>query len=47
MKARMDGEVITDLEPVFGYLHRGVEKLCEERTFSGILPLTDRLDIYE
>jgi NADH-quinone oxidoreductase subunit D len=44
MKALMDGEVITDLEPVFGYLHRGIEKLCEERTYTGIIPLTDRLD---
>ena len=44
MKATMDGEVIIDLEPVFGYLHRGVEKLCEERTYLGIIPLTDRLD---
>ncbi len=40
----MDGEVIIDLEPVFGYLHRGIEKLCEERTYTGIIPLTDRLD---
>ena len=38
----MDGEVIIDVEPVFGYLHRGVEKLCEERTYAGIIPLTDR-----
>ncbi len=44
IKATMDGEIITDIEPVFGYLHRGVEKLCEERTYSGIVPLTDRLD---
>jgi NADH-quinone oxidoreductase subunit D len=44
MKATMDGEVIIGLEPVFGYLHRGVEKLCEERTYLGIIPLTDRLD---
>jgi NADH-quinone oxidoreductase subunit D len=44
MKATMDGEVILDLEPVFGYLHRGIEKLCEERTYLGIIPLTDRLD---
>jgi NADH-quinone oxidoreductase subunit D len=44
MKATMDGEVITDLEMVFGYLHRGVEKLCEERNYAGIIPLTDRLD---
>jgi len=44
MRAVMDGEVIVDLEPVFGYLHRGLEKLAEERTYGGIVPLTDRLD---
>jgi NADH-quinone oxidoreductase subunit D len=44
MKATMEGEVIINLEPVFGYLHRGIEKLCEERTYIGIFPLTDRLD---
>ena len=40
----MDGEVIVDMEPVFGYLHRGIEKLAEERTYTGFIPLTDRLD---
>ncbi len=44
MRATLDGEVIVDLEPVFGYLHRGVEKLAEERTYTGFIPLTDRLD---
>jgi NADH-quinone oxidoreductase subunit D len=44
MRAVMDGEVIIDLEPVFGYLHRGIEKLAEQRTYTGIIPLTDRLD---
>jgi NADH-quinone oxidoreductase subunit D len=44
MRATLDGEVVLDIEPVFGYLHRGVEKLAEERTFSGFIPLTDRLD---
>ena len=44
MRATLDGEVIIDLEPVFGYLHRGIEKLAEERTFTGFIPLTDRLD---
>jgi NADH-quinone oxidoreductase subunit D len=44
MKATMDGEVVMDLEPVFGYLHRGIEKLAEQRTYTGIIPLTDRLD---
>ncbi|HEY5488401.1 MAG TPA: hypothetical protein VIK00_01065, partial [Candidatus Limnocylindrales bacterium] len=26
---KVDGERVTDLDPVLGYLHRGVEKLCE------------------
>ncbi len=44
MMATLDGEVIVDLQPVFGYLHRGIEKLAEERTYTGVIPLTDRLD---
>jgi len=44
MRATLDGEVVLDIEPVFGYLHRGIEKLAEERTFTGFIPLTDRLD---
>ena len=44
MRMTLDGEVIVDMEPVFGYLHRGIEKLAEERTYTGVIPLTDRLD---
>jgi NADH-quinone oxidoreductase subunit D len=44
LKATLDGEVIIGLEPIFGYLHRGIEKLAEQRTYTGIIPLTDRLD---
>ena len=44
MRLVIDGEVIVDLEPVFGYLHRGIEKLAEGRTYAQIIPLTDRLD---
>jgi NADH-quinone oxidoreductase subunit D len=44
MKTVLDGEVIVDMEPVFGYLHRGIEKLAEQRTYTGIIPLTDRMD---
>jgi NADH-quinone oxidoreductase subunit D len=44
MKVTLDGEVVIDVEPVFGYLHRGIEKLAEERTYTGVIPLTDRLD---
>jgi NADH-quinone oxidoreductase subunit D len=29
---------------VVGYRHRGIEKLAEQRTWTGVIPLTDRLD---
>jgi NADH-quinone oxidoreductase subunit D len=41
---KMEGERIVDLEPVIGYLHRGIEKLAEGRTYIQSIPLTDRLD---
>ncbi len=44
MRATLDGEVVLDIEPVVGYLHRGIEKLAEQRTWAGVIPLTDRLD---
>jgi NADH-quinone oxidoreductase subunit D len=40
----LDGEIITKITPHIGYLHRGIEKLSEYRTYHQILPLTDRLD---
>jgi NADH-quinone oxidoreductase subunit D len=42
--AVLDGETIVDIKPVVGYLHRGVEKLCEEGTYKQNLTFTDRLD---
>lgn len=44
LRAVLDGEVIVDIEPVFGYLHRGIEKIAEGRTYKQNIPLTDRLD---
>ena len=44
MRVTFDGELVVDVEPVFGYLHRGTEKLAEERTYTQIVTLTDRLD---
>jgi NADH-quinone oxidoreductase subunit D len=44
LRVSFDGEVIRDVEPVFGYLHRGSEKLAEERTYTQVITLTDRLD---
>jgi NADH-quinone oxidoreductase subunit D len=44
LRATLDGEVIMDIEPIFGYLHRGIEKLAEGRNYKQNIPLTDRLD---
>ncbi|MGD8351706.1 MAG: NADH-quinone oxidoreductase subunit D, partial [Nitrospirota bacterium] len=40
----LEGETITKCTPHVGYLHRGVEKLGENRTYLNAMPLTDRLD---
>jgi NADH-quinone oxidoreductase subunit D len=40
----LDGETIIECTPQVGYLHRGFEKLAENRTYSQALILTDRLD---
>jgi NADH-quinone oxidoreductase subunit D len=40
----LDGEIVRKATPHIGFLHRGVEKLSEFRTYHQVLPLTDRLD---
>lgn len=40
----LEGERVISATPVLGYLHRGFEKLCENRTYVQVIPLTDRLD---
>jgi NADH-quinone oxidoreductase subunit D len=42
--AHLSGEVVVKAEPVIGYLHRGIEKMAENRTYLQVVPLTDRLD---
>jgi NADH-quinone oxidoreductase subunit D len=44
MRLTLDGERITDVDMVVGYLHRSMEKLAEERTFTQNIPFTDRTD---
>lgn len=40
----MDGEVIERADPHIGFLHRGTEKLIENKTYLQALPYFDRLD---
>jgi len=41
---KMDGEVIVDVVPYVGYLHRSMEKIAENRTYLQYIPFTDRID---
>ncbi len=40
----MDGEKVVRLEPVIGYLHRSLEKMCENRLYSQCIPVLDRFE---
>ncbi len=42
--AKVEGERITEIEPVIGYMHRGYEKLAEVRTYAQINTLVNRID---
>src|SRR3977135_556306 len=46
MNASLDGEIVTKLKPVFGYLHRNHEKIGENATYLSSMPYTDRLDYF-
>ena len=41
---KLDGERVTDCVPHLGYLHRGMEKIAENRTYLQFVPYTDRMD---
>lgn len=44
LRVSLEGEVVRSVDPHFGYIHRGIEKLCEGYTYPQIPHLTDRLD---
>jgi NADH-quinone oxidoreductase subunit D len=40
----VDGEIVVRLYPEIGYLHTGIEKTCEAKFYSQVIPMTDRVD---
>ena len=40
----LDGEIIRKADADIGFLHTGIEKQCETRTWQQVVPLTDRVD---
>lgn len=43
-RASVDGEIVRKVDVVSGYIHRGIEKLCEGLTYPQTLHFTDRMD---
>ncbi len=42
--ATLDGEIIRDIKPVIGYLHTGIEKTCEDKSYWKAIPVIERMD---
>lgn len=43
-RASIDGETVKKIDVVSGYIHRGIEKLCEDLAYPQTLHFTDRMD---
>ena len=44
LRLALQGEIIAEIDPQVGYLHRGLEKMAEMTPYPGFMPYTDRID---
>lgn len=44
LRTSLEGELVKKVDPICGYIHRGIEKMAESMTYPQILAMTDRLD---
>ena len=40
----LEGETVLDLKPVIGYVHTGIEKSCEDKSYWKAIPFVERMD---
>jgi len=40
----LDGEIVRDLKPLIGYLHTGIEKTAEDKSYWKVVPIVERMD---
>ncbi|MDQ4041932.1 MAG: NADH-quinone oxidoreductase subunit D, partial [Actinomycetota bacterium] len=40
----LEGEVVRDLKPIIGYVHTGIEKTCEDKSYWKAIPVIERMD---
>lgn len=45
-RTAVDGETVKKIDVYMGYIHRGIEKLCESLTYTQTLPFMDRMDYF-
>lgn len=43
-RVALEGEIVDKIDVHSGYIHRGIERMCESKTYPQMLHLTDRLD---
>jgi NADH-quinone oxidoreductase subunit D len=44
IELELDGETVVEARPIIGYLHTGIEKNMEAKTYTQALTMTDRMD---
>jgi NADH-quinone oxidoreductase subunit D len=40
----LQGEIVRDLKPIMGYVHTGIEKSCEDKSYWKVIPFVERMD---
>jgi NADH-quinone oxidoreductase subunit D len=40
----LEGEVVRDLKPIIGYVHTGIEKTAEDKSYWKVIPIVERMD---
>jgi NADH-quinone oxidoreductase subunit D len=41
---KLEGEVVREVKPYIGYVHTGIEKNCEDKSYWKVIPLIERMD---
>ena len=42
--ATLEGEVVRDIKPIIGYVHTGIEKTAEDKSYWKAIPVIERMD---
>ncbi|MBV8942462.1 MAG: NADH-quinone oxidoreductase subunit D [Solirubrobacterales bacterium] len=42
--ATLEGEVVRDVQPIVGYVHTGIEKTAEDKSYWKVIPVIERMD---